>query len=159
MDASKLNPLYVPQVGGKHYQSLYQHWDLVQDIKAGYMEANATKYLTRCHKKNGEQDFKKAISYVEKLLIQVKAGKVSERTGFKFWLSMRLRRCSIGRGSSPSVATNWSAVERRIEYFFQENDIPLELKPMIRRIFLWKTQFDLEQILRELKEHQLSPVS
>jgi hypothetical protein len=56
------------QVGGTHYSSSYQHWDFVEDNGIGYLEACATKYITRHHKKNGLQDLEKAEHYVEKLI-------------------------------------------------------------------------------------------
>lgn len=60
----------VKQVGGDHYLAEYQHWDWVFDIAMGYLEACATKYVTRWRKKNGIQDLEKAKSYVLKLVSQ-----------------------------------------------------------------------------------------
>lgn len=54
------------QVGGNHYQSEYQHWDWCIDIRLGYLESAATKYVTRWEKKNGVQDVEKAIHYLTK---------------------------------------------------------------------------------------------
>jgi len=56
------------QVGGTHYNSAYQHWDWVEDTGMGYLEAQATKYITRWRKKDGRKDVEKALHYVEKLL-------------------------------------------------------------------------------------------
>ena len=56
----------VTQVGGTHYNSPYQHWDLVADLGLDYLRACATKYVTRSRKKNGREDLKKAVSYLEK---------------------------------------------------------------------------------------------
>lgn len=55
------------QVGGKHYQSEYQHWDLVLDYGLHYLESCATKYVTRRKGSRGE-DIGKAIHYLEKLV-------------------------------------------------------------------------------------------
>lgn len=55
------------QVGGAHYQSGYQHWDWCIDLGLGYLEAAATKYVTRWRDKNGVQDLEKARHYVEKI--------------------------------------------------------------------------------------------
>lgn len=55
------------QVGGTHYAADYQHWDYVLDCKLGYLQAQATKYLTRWRKKNGIQDLLKARHYATKL--------------------------------------------------------------------------------------------
>jgi hypothetical protein len=57
------------QVGGKHYQSEFQHWDFVQQVLCGrYLEGCITKYITRHRKKNGLQDLLKAEHYLTKLL-------------------------------------------------------------------------------------------
>lgn len=57
----------VDQVGGSHYQAEYQHWDWAAETELGYLEANATKYVSRWRKKGGVEDLKKALSYVKKL--------------------------------------------------------------------------------------------
>lgn len=56
------------QVAGNHYQSTYQHWDLVHDAKLGYFEGQITKYITRHRSKNGVEDIMKARHYTLKLL-------------------------------------------------------------------------------------------
>lgn len=53
------------QVGGKHYYSTYQHWDLVNDVGLDYYEGCATKYLTR-RKGSRKEDLEKAIHFLEK---------------------------------------------------------------------------------------------
>jgi hypothetical protein len=57
----------VEQVGGTHYNAEYQHWDWAAETQLGYLEGNATKYVSRWRKKNGVDDLKKALSYVKKL--------------------------------------------------------------------------------------------
>lgn len=47
------------QVGGKHYQSKYQHWDMVLDMGLDYFEGCATKYITR-RKVSRREDLEKA---------------------------------------------------------------------------------------------------
>lgn len=54
------------QVGGEHYKSEYQHWDLVCDTDMHYLLGCATKYVSRWRKKNGAQDLKKALHYLTK---------------------------------------------------------------------------------------------
>jgi hypothetical protein len=54
------------QVGGQHYASEYQHWDWCIDTGLGYLESAATKYVSRWPEKNGHQDIRKAIHYLEK---------------------------------------------------------------------------------------------
>lgn len=56
------------QVGGTHYQSPYQHWDLVVKIGLDYLGAQVIKYLTRYRKKNGLQDVEKAGHFLDKLI-------------------------------------------------------------------------------------------
>lgn len=56
------------QVGGQHYQSNYQHWDLAIRVPMSYLEGNATRYVCRWRKKEGMQDLQKALHYVDKLI-------------------------------------------------------------------------------------------
>lgn len=56
------------QVGGAHYRAEYQHWDLVADTGMGYFEGQVTKYVVRWRKKNGVEDLKKALHYLNKLI-------------------------------------------------------------------------------------------
>jgi len=55
------------QIGGDHYKSKYEHWDFVEDVGMGYLEGNATKYISRWRKKAGVQDLDKGLHYVDKL--------------------------------------------------------------------------------------------
>jgi len=55
------------QHGGDHYSSEYQHWDWVENNGIGYLEAAATKYVSRWRKKHGVVDLEKALHYVDKL--------------------------------------------------------------------------------------------
>jgi hypothetical protein len=59
---------YVKQEGGDHYQSVYQHWDWVTDLGMGYLAGCATKYVSRWWKKNGIEDLKKAMTYIDKII-------------------------------------------------------------------------------------------
>lgn len=56
------------QVGGDHYRSVLQHWDVVTDHNIGYLEGCASKYVARWRKKNGLQDLQKARHFAVKLL-------------------------------------------------------------------------------------------
>lgn len=53
------------QVGGKHYQSKYQHWDFVRDMQLDYFLGCATKYITR-RKGNRKEDLEKAHHFLNK---------------------------------------------------------------------------------------------
>lgn len=57
------------QIGGSHYkvEQGRQHWDLVDDYDIGYLEAAATKYITRWRVKDGLKDLRKASHFMQKL--------------------------------------------------------------------------------------------
>jgi hypothetical protein len=59
--------LKVEQVGGTHYQAEVQHWDVIEAYDVSYLEATATKYITRARKKGGLQDWRKALTYLQKM--------------------------------------------------------------------------------------------
>lgn len=62
------------QVGGAHYRSGMQHWDLISQYQGSvYLIGCITKYLTRWRKKNGLQDLEKALHYLDKLMELVQA--------------------------------------------------------------------------------------
>ena len=54
------------QVGGSHYAGTYQHWDFVRELLLDYWQGCATKYISRWRKKNGVEDLKKAVHYIDK---------------------------------------------------------------------------------------------
>ncbi len=55
------------QVGGSHYAGGVQHWDMIELYGVGYLEGCATKYIQRWRLKNGVQDLRKALHYIQKL--------------------------------------------------------------------------------------------
>lgn len=55
------------QIGGEHYQTEFQHWDLISKHDLGYLEGCATKYICRWRQKNGVQDLHKARHYLLKI--------------------------------------------------------------------------------------------
>lgn len=64
------------QPGGDHYSAEYQHWDFVEDHGLGYLEAAATKYVSRWNKKGTPLlDVEKALHYTEKLMELHKVGR------------------------------------------------------------------------------------
>lgn len=65
------------QVGGDHYKrgGSAQHWDVIDDNNIGYLEGNATKYVSRWRHKGGIQDLEKAAHYVEKLIEKAEQGR------------------------------------------------------------------------------------
>jgi hypothetical protein len=56
------------QIGGDHYKSSYEHWDLAVKIPLSYLEGCTTKHVARWRKKNGMQDLQKAMHYLDKLI-------------------------------------------------------------------------------------------
>lgn len=57
------------QVGGYHYKSCsIQPIEYIMANNLDYCEANVVKYVTRWRKKNGIEDLKKAIHYLEILI-------------------------------------------------------------------------------------------
>lgn len=55
------------QHGGDHYRAAYQHWDFVVDCGMRYLEACATKYTMRYLRKNGAEDLRKCIHFIDKI--------------------------------------------------------------------------------------------
>ncbi len=63
------------QVGGQHYKDMaIQPVEFVHANGIGYFEGCAIKYLARWRKKNGVEDLKKAIHFIE-LLIELESRK------------------------------------------------------------------------------------
>lgn len=98
------------QVGGEHYKSNYQHWDFVSETGMNYLLANATKYISRFHKKNGIQDLKKAMHYVDKAIEVFKKESLERyEKAEKFAATLpspmqqALIRCSV-RVSDPNIS-------------------------------------------------------
>ena len=56
------------QIGGNHYKTPYEHWDLVIITGIGYLEGCSTKYVSRWRKKEGIKDLQKGQHYLEKLI-------------------------------------------------------------------------------------------
>lgn len=54
------------QVAGNHYKDMpIQPTEYIVANGIGWLEANAIKYISRHHVKNGEHDLDKAIHYIE----------------------------------------------------------------------------------------------
>jgi hypothetical protein len=66
--ASELKNPKSRQVGGSHYQLPIQPIDYIVKNDIPYREANIIKYVTRHQKKNGIEDLKKAMHYLEMLM-------------------------------------------------------------------------------------------
>lgn len=106
------------QEGGSHYRSVYQHWDFVLDANLGYLEGNATKYVSRHWKKGGLADIQKAIHYVDKL---IEVHGLNER--------------DTGRARYAGQYVN---------KFCDENKIPMLERTIIYAVACWRTPGDLQ---------------
>ena len=53
------------QVGGDHYKTSIQPWDVFLDWKLDPWLCNVIKYVQRHHRKNGKEDLEKALHYLE----------------------------------------------------------------------------------------------
>lgn len=69
-NAPKMNDANEKQVGGTHYKKYkeLQPWDVVTAWNLGYLDGTALKYIARWRDKNGIEDLKKAIHFLEKLV-------------------------------------------------------------------------------------------
>lgn len=56
------------QVGGNHYKLPIEPIDYILKNHLGYCEGNVVKYVTRHATKNGAEDIRKAIHYLEFIL-------------------------------------------------------------------------------------------
>jgi hypothetical protein len=56
------------QVGGDHYKTKFEPWDLIIEWRIPFLEANIIKYVTRYKLKNGVADLEKARHYFDKLI-------------------------------------------------------------------------------------------
>lgn len=57
------------QVGGDHYSKLpIQPVEYITKNGLGYLEGNVVKYVTRHKNKNGAEDIKKAMHYLQMIL-------------------------------------------------------------------------------------------
>lgn len=66
------------QHGGNHYKQFskvnLEPWDVINAWGLGYFDGNALKYIARWSHKNGVEDLKKAVHYLQKL-IEIKESK------------------------------------------------------------------------------------
>jgi len=68
------------QVGGDHYNSKsIQPIDYILENELGYCEGNVIKYVTRHKDKNGAEDIKKAIQYLQFILADQYGEKLDDR--------------------------------------------------------------------------------
>lgn len=58
------------QHGGTHYKQFkgFEPWDVITEWKLGYLEGTALKYIARWRYKNGVEDLKKAMHFLQKAI-------------------------------------------------------------------------------------------
>ena len=103
------------QIGGDHYKTGgLEHWDLIENHGIGYLEGCATKYVTRCRKKNGLQDLDKATHYVIKLrelAMQNKRYPTGAATVADLQAFFRSSRCNELECAIIGILCTWSVPE------------------------------------------------
>lgn len=111
------------QVGGSHYKSGYEHWDLVLSTRMGYLEGCATKYIARHRKKAGLIDLEKAKHYLSKILENVEYLK-PRRQHYPF-----------------------TFMESECERFAKENKLDKRDQGVLSIIVCWRSAGDIELAL------------
>lgn len=58
------------QIAGNHYKQFKgsEPWDVISAWNLGYLDGTAVKYIARWRHKNGIEDLRKAIHFLEKLI-------------------------------------------------------------------------------------------
>jgi Protein of unknwon function (DUF3310) len=58
------------QIGGNHYKQFagMEPWDVITAWNLGYLDGTALKYIARWKSKNGVEDLRKAIHFLEKAI-------------------------------------------------------------------------------------------
>jgi len=58
------------QIGGNHYKQFkgMEPWDVITGWGLGYLDGTALKYIARWKHKNGIQDLKKAVHFLQKAI-------------------------------------------------------------------------------------------
>lgn len=116
------------QVGGLHYKTAYQHWDLVRDLRLGYFEGQITKYITRHRVKNKRQDLEKAQHFAEKLL------ELASKNG---WV--------------PGHSFGWHSIEQRQRYFSANQHMTNGDKVCLDLALIWRMPADVVKLVDAIK--------
>ena len=70
------------QVGGTHYASDIQHWDVVWENELDYFQGQITKYVMRWKDKNGVEDLHKARHFLDKYIELVEEDECGPTRGY-----------------------------------------------------------------------------
>lgn len=126
------------QVGGEHYDSMFQHWDFVITVLDNrYLEGQITKYVARWRKKSGVQDVEKAIHYFEKLREEYVAGHLMP-AGYA------IREVKTVRG-------RFRFIEEQLARFAEENRQDSIERRIFRLCATWDGAGDLNTLEHELQ--------
>lgn len=115
------------QVAGTHYQTEFQHWDLVAMTGAGYFEGQVSKYITRHAKKNGKQDAMKALHFARKLYELAVEGKVT-----------------------PNQKLVENAIVLFDDFTYMNKLTPLE-GVIVRNVIQWYSWRDLRKVMQDIR--------
>ena len=116
------------QVGGEHYRTKrggVQHWDYCIRANVPNLEYAASKYLTRWRKKNGLEDLRKPLHYIEK----------------------RIESLNLGMG----VLRGANKVHLMFAEFIRDNEVSPTEAAIIDLVMHWKNQSHLLNALDMLK--------
>ena len=123
------------QIGGNHYKIDYEHWDWCIDINLGYLEGNATKYISRWRKKGGVQDLNKALHYLTKAL--------------EAKLERRYRNHSYHNASTPRIKDD---ANNQTAFFISEQSHLTHIeKNILFRTAIWRTEDELTEVIDLLR--------
>lgn len=118
------------QVGGKHYDSRYQHWDFaVRGLANRYLESQVTRYVARWRKKNGVEDLRKALHYLDKLREEFIAGHVA----------------GLGDPIARVTSSGWSA-RSELARFADANGLNVDETLVFAKLLEWQTVADLDAV-------------
>lgn len=106
------------QVGGEHYRTEYQHWDLALAVPLSYLVGCSTKYVTRWRRKAGLQDLQKGLHYLNKQI---------ENAGWD--VPRRLNR---------------SEIDREVWAFAEANQLSVIERAYVQALCTWNEVRDLE---------------
>lgn len=116
------------QVGGIHYRSKYQHWDLVATLSLGYFEGQITKYVTRHRAKHGAQDLDKAEHY-----------------------AVKMKELNAKALYPPRHTTFASQVSFHVNHFCNANRLDSMEDIIISDVCVWLHNSDIDQIIASIK--------
>ena len=108
------------QEGGQHYQLPIQPIEYIVKNSIPYREANVIKYVTRHASKNGAEDIKKAIHYLEMILEDYAPEDVADHATGEWceWIEWNGGECPVPPQHCVEVEY-WDGLT--FEYYFPEN--------------------------------------